>query len=121
MYLKEVVDLLDARVLTESSNPDLELNSAFSSDMLSHVLAYSNDKSILITALYNPQVLRTADLMGISCVIFIGRNEPDPALIKLANSLGLTIIQSPYSMYVTCGLLFSHGLQGTFQDEQKGR
>jgi predicted transcriptional regulator len=118
MYLKEVVKLLDAKVLTKDSDPELELNSAFSSDMMSHVLAYSNDKSILITALYNPQVLRTADLMGISCVIFIGRNEPAPALIKLAESLDITIIQSPYSMYVTCGILFSNGLKGTFVDEQ---
>ena len=82
-------------------------------------VAYSNDKSILITALYNPQVLRTADLMGISCVIFIGRSEPDPALIKLAESLGVTVVQSPYSMYVTCGILFSNGLQGAFQNEQE--
>ena len=119
MYLKDLVTLLDARVLTKDSNPELELKSAFSSDMMSHMLAYSNDKSILITALYNPQVIRTADLMGISCVIFIGRNEPDPTLVKLAESLGLTVVQSPYSMYVTCGLLFSNGLQGTFQDEQQ--
>ena len=86
MVLKEVVNLLDAEVLTGNSDPELELNSAFSSDMMSHMLAYSNDKSILITALYNPQVLRTADLMGISCVIFIGRSEPDPAMNKLAES-----------------------------------
>ena len=116
MYLKEVVELLDATVLTEDSDPEQELSGAFCSDMMSHMLAYSNDKSILITALYNPQVLRTAELMGISCVIFIGRNEPDPALIKLAKTLGLTIIQSPQSMYVTCGILFSNGLQGTFTE-----
>ena len=119
MVLKEVVNLLDAEVLTGNSDPELELNSAFSSDMMSHMLAYSNDKSILITALYNPQVLRTADLMGISCVIFIGRSAPDPALIKLAESLGVTVVQSPYSMYVTCGILFSNGLQGAFQNEQE--
>ena len=64
MVLKEVVNLLDAEVLTGNSDPELELNSAFSSDMMSHMLAYSNDKSILITALYNPQVLRTARLNG---------------------------------------------------------
>ena len=119
MYLKDMIELLNARILTKDSNPDLELKSAFSSDMMSHMLAYSIDKSVLITALYNPQVIRTADLMGISCVIFIGRNEPDPALVKLADSLGLTVVQSPYSMYVTCGLLFSNGLQGTFVDEQQ--
>ena len=106
MVLKRSGKPAGCRSINGNSDPELELNSAFSSDMMSHMLAYSNDKSILITALYNPQVLRTADLMGISCVIFIGRSEPDPALIKLAESLGVTVVQSPYSMYVTCGILF---------------
>ena len=116
MTLREIQQLLDGRILTKTKNLDVELNSAFSSDMMSHVLAYANDKYILITALYNPQVLRTADLMGITCVIFIGKNKPEPEIIALANSLGITILQSPYSMYVTCGLLFSNGLEGTSQD-----
>ena len=34
MVLKEVVNLLDAEVLTGNSDPELELNSAFSSDMI---------------------------------------------------------------------------------------
>jgi predicted transcriptional regulator len=118
MTLREIQELLHGKILTNTGNLDIELNSAFSSDMMSHVLAYANNKSILITALYNPQVLRTADLMGISCVIFIGRNDPDPSLIALANSLCITIIRSPYSMYVTCGLLYSNGLKGTIQNVQ---
>lgn len=118
MTLSEIKDLLHGRVLTNTGNLDVELNSAFSSDMMSHVLAYANDKSILITALYNPQVLRTADLMGISCVIFIGRNDPEQSLVALANALCITIMRSPYSMYVTCGLLFSNGLKGSFQNVQ---
>lgn len=116
MTLSEIQELLNAEILTKTKNFGIELKSVFSSDMMSHVLAYANDKSILITALHNPQVLRTADLMGIQCIIFIGRNEPDPSLVELANSLEITILKSPYSMYVTCGLLFSHGLKGTPQD-----
>ncbi|MBQ6621671.1 MAG: hypothetical protein IJH75_02450 [Mogibacterium sp.] len=117
MYLKEIVDLLGATVLTEDPDPELELSSAFSSDMMSHVLAFSNDKSILITALNNPQSLRTADLMGIECIIFIGKNAPAQNLIDLANNLGITIVHSPLSKYVTCGILYSNGLKGTSQND----
>lgn len=112
MYLHEIVSLLGAKVLTEDANDNLELNSAFSSDVMSDVIAYSHDKSILITAIIDATAIRTADLMGITCVIFIGTNNPDDELIDLANSHGLTIVKSPLSMYVTCGLLFSNGLQG---------
>lgn len=116
MYLNEIVNLLGADVLTDDADYNLELNSAFSSDVMSDVIAYSHDKSILITALIDATAIRTADLMGITCVIFIGTSTPDQEIIDLANSHGLTIVKSPLSMYVTCGLLFSNGLQGMGQE-----
>ena len=112
MRLCEVQTLLNARILTDDFDPDLELTGAFASDKLSHVLAFINEKSVLITALYNMQVIRTADLMGITCIIFIGREEPEDVLIEKANDLGLTVLLSPYSMYVTSGILYKAGLNG---------
>lgn len=113
MKLREINNLLEGRILTSNPDYNLELHSAFCSDMMSHVLTYANDKSILITAMYNPQVLKTADIIGVECIIFIGLNDPDPSMIKLADSLGITIIHSRFSMYVTCGVLFSNGVQET--------
>ena len=46
-------------------------------------------------------------------------NEKWSSLEEAAESLGVTVVQSPYSMYVTCGILFSNGLQGAFQNEQE--
>ncbi len=119
MTVDQIKKLINGRVLTKVYNSDAELTSAFSSDMMSHVLAYANNKSILITAMYNAQVIRTADLLGIVCIIFIGRNDPDASLVSFADSLGITVIRSEYSMYTTCGLLFSNGLKGNCPDEQK--
>ena len=110
MLLREVQSLLHAKVLTHDSNPEMELTGAFSSDKLSHVLAFTNDKSILITGLYNLQVIRTAELMGIECVIFIGKDEPDDIMIEMAEDLDIVVLHSPYSMFVTSGILYSNGL-----------
>lgn len=115
MKLQEVKNLLEGEILTPNPNCDLELHSAFCSDMMSHVLTYANDKSILITAMYNPQVLKTAEIIGVECIIFIGLSEPDSSIIKLADSLRITLIHSKFSMYVTCGLLFSNGVQETLK------
>ena len=118
MTLRYIQELLHATLLTKDTDLDVEVYSAFSSDMMSNVLAYANDKSILITGLYNPQVLRTAEMMGMACVVFIGRRNPEESMVELADELGICVLQTRSSMFTTCGLLFSHGLNGGIPNEQ---
>lgn len=118
MNLSDIRTILTANVLTKSSDLSLEVHSAFSSDMMSNVLAYAGSKSILLTGLYNPQVLRTAEMMGMACVIFIGGREPDQQIVGLAEDLGICVMMSRYSMFTTCGKLYNAGLHGGVPDEQ---
>lgn len=112
MTLGKIKDLLHATVLTESIDLETCVDSAFCSDMMSNVLAYGSNKSILITGLYNAQVLRTADMMGMACVVFVGRRDPDEEIIKLADELGIGVLLTRSSMFTACGLLFTNGLNG---------
>jgi len=110
MTLLEINSIIEGKILTKNPDLNLELVNAFSSDVISHIVTYASDKSILITAVYNPQILKTAEMKGVQCVIY----EPEPSLVALANSLGITLLRSTFSMYVTCGKLYSSGLQGAF-------
>lgn len=118
MTLENVREMLDASVLTKDLDPELTVESAFASDMMSNVLAYGANKSILLTGLYNPQVLRTAEMMGMACVVFIGRRDPDPDVVALADDLEICLMRTNYSMFTACGLLYAAGLRGRIQDEQ---
>lgn len=118
MNLLDINNLLRGEILTDNCCTDCIVHSAFCSDMMSNVLAYGNDKSILITALYNPQVLRTAEMMGMSCVVFIGHRRPEPNIITLANTLGICVILTRFSMFTTCGKLYNEGLNGGIPSEQ---
>ena len=51
MTVKDVMDVLGARVLTGEEYLDREVRSACGSDMMSDVLAFSKDHSILLTGL----------------------------------------------------------------------
>ena len=62
MTVKDVKDVLKARVLTGEDLLDQEVRSACGSDMMSDVLAFSKDHSVLLTGLCNPQVIRTAEI-----------------------------------------------------------
>ena len=65
MTVKDVQDILGARVLTGEEFLDREVRSACGSDMMSDVLAFSKDHSVLLTGLCNPQVIRTAEMLDI--------------------------------------------------------
>ncbi|MEG0804841.1 MAG: DRTGG domain-containing protein [Lachnospiraceae bacterium] len=118
MNLSDIKSLLNASVLTKKCVLDQDVHSAFSSDMMSNVLAYANNKSILITGLYNAQVLRTAEMMGMACVVFIGRREPDAQIIELADDLGICVMLTRFSMFTTCGKLYCSGLNGGVPSER---
>ena len=66
---------------------DREVRSACGSDMMSDVLAFSKDHSVLLTGLCNPQVIRTAEMLDIVCLIFVRGKKPDQTILDMANSL----------------------------------
>lgn len=112
MNLEDISRLLKATLLTTNHNLKKVVHSAFSSDMMSDVLAYAKDDSILITGLCNPQVMRTAEMMDLAGVIFIRGKKPDTTMLHLAEEMGLCVMVTELPMFNTCGKLFCAGLNG---------
>ena len=70
MLLREIRELTDAEVLTGQDMIDTStVKSVYASDLMSDVLAQVKGHPLLITGLCNPQVMRTAEMMDISCVL----------------------------------------------------
>ena len=111
MVVKDLIDILKAKVILEGDLDD-EIKSACCSDMMSDVLAYVKDQSVLLTGLVNPQVVRTAEMMDMLCIIFVRGKEPNEDIINLARTRDITLMSTPYRMFTACGLLYSNGLRG---------
>ena len=111
MNVRDIISILDAEVIAEG-DLDIEVKTACGSDMMSDVLAFVKDQSVLLTGLMNPQVIRTAEMMDMHCVIFVRGNEVDPMVIQLAKQKDITILQTRYRMFTACGLLYVNGLRG---------
>ena len=92
MTVREVRDILGARVLVGEDHLDREVRSACGSDMMSDVLAFSKDHSILLTGLCNAQVIRTAEMLDIVCLIFVRGKKPDEAMLEMAEERGLIVM-----------------------------
>ncbi|MDD6032270.1 MAG: hypothetical protein PUC47_02125, partial [Oscillospiraceae bacterium] len=71
MTVRDVARILNATVLSGEDQLDIEVHDACGSDMMSDVLAFVKDQSVLLTGLVNPQVIRTAEMMDIICVVFV--------------------------------------------------
>lgn len=112
MTIKDISIILDAKVLCCEENTEHEVNTACGSDMMSDVLAYVKNQSVLLTGLCNPQVVRTAEMMDIICIVFVRGKMPDEAMIELAVERGIPLLSTKHRMFNACGLLYDKGLRG---------
>lgn len=76
MTISRIIEVLEARLLTKGADCTREVHTACGSDMMSDVLAYVKDQAVLLTGLNNPQVVRTADMMGYDLHCICARQMP---------------------------------------------
>lgn len=112
MTVKDVKKILNAEVITCEDMLDLKVSSACGSDMMSDVLAFVKEQSVLLTGLINPQVVRTAEMMDMHCIIFIRGKQPDQLTISLAEQKKIVLLKTNLRMFTACGLLYQAGLRG---------
>lgn len=112
MKAGEIQHVLNATILVGEEQLDLEVKGAFSSDMMSDVLAFSKEHSVLLTGLCNPQVIRTVEMMDIGCVIFVRGKVPNDAVLEMARERELVVMVTEYTMFMSSGLLYQAGLGG---------
>ena len=112
MKIREIKDLLDAKVLCGGEFLDGEVHSACGCDMMSDVLAFVKEQAVLITGLCNPQVVRTAQMMDMRCIVFVRGKIPTVDIVELADKSGIVILASEERMYAACGKLYANGLSG---------
>lgn len=112
MKISEIVKLLKTEILCGENHLDVELKSACGSDMMSDVLAYVKDQSVLLTGLINPQVVRTAEMMDMKCIVFVRGKVPENSVIDLAREKNIVLLSSKFRLFEACGILYSAGLCG---------
>ncbi len=112
MKIKDIEKLLDAEMLSEAADPKCEVHSAFGCDLMSDVLAYVKDQSVLLTGLINPQVIRTAIMLDMVCVVFVRSKKPTEEVLELARESGIAVMCTDKTLYTSCGILYAGGLDG---------
>ena len=112
MTIEDIRVILGAQYVVGGEWKDREVHTACGSDMMSDVLAYMKDQSVLLTGLCNMQVIRTCEMMDIICIVFVRGKLPDKMMIEMAKDKEIAILTSGHRMFSACGLLYEKGLRG---------
>ena len=117
MKLSKVQQITEAKILCGEERLEEEVNSACGCDLMSDVLAFVKDKALLLSGLVNPQVIRTAEMMDISAIVFVRGKVPDENTLRLAAEKNMVIFSTQLPLYLACGKLYSNGLTGEKKEE----
>lgn len=112
MLVEEVKHLLDARYLSGEEHSKVVVNGAFGCDLMSDVLAFVEDKIVLLTGLTNPQVIRTAEMLDINAIVFVRGKTPPQEVIDMAREMEIALLATNHTLYTSCGILYNNGLKG---------
>ncbi len=112
MKICTMKELLGAEVVCCDELLSKHVYSACGSDMMSDVLAYVKDQAVLLTGLVNSQVIRTAEMMDMVCIVFVRSKLPTPEMIELAKESNIVLMTTDKRMYDACGILYCNGLVG---------
>ena len=112
MKIQDIQQLLDAQVVCGEESLGKHVYSACGSDMMSDVLAYVKDQAVLLTGLVNSQVIRTAEMMDMVCIVFVRSKTPNEEMVELARESGIVLMKTEKRLYEACGTLYVNGLVG---------
>ena len=111
MKLYEVKDILQADLICGSTLMGQDIVTACGADLMSDVLAFTKYGALLLTGLTNAQVVRTADVGGLTAIIFVRGKNPPSEVIMMADDLGIPLLTTNFTLYEACGILYQNGIR----------
>lgn len=114
MKLDKVNELISGTILLES-HPSCDYTKAFASDLMSDVLRFQMENTVLITGLCTVQTIRTAEMSNISCIIFARDKRVTVEMMELAREHHIAVIVTGSTMFEVSGKLYQQGFDPVYQ------
>ena len=112
MTVNDIKEILQAEIICRNDLMSTEVHTACGSDMMSDVLAFVKEQAVLLTGLVNPQVVRTAEMMDMHCIVFVRGKRPTLDMIEMAEDRDMVMLCTELEMFTSCGRLYENGLRG---------
>ena len=112
MTIKELIPLIDAKVITPGADLSKEVLCGYTCDLLSWVMAHGAAGMAWVTVQTHMNVIAVASLMEMSAVIIPEGIEMEEPSVEKAKEEGIAVLESPLTAYEICAKLAEKGLPG---------
>jgi predicted transcriptional regulator len=112
LTLLKIKEILDADIIFGEDMLDHVVYSACGSDLMSDVLAFVKEQTLLLTGLTNPHVIRTAEMLDVSAIVFVRGKCPSRDIIDMAEERSIVLLSTDDTLFTACGKLYLAGLPG---------
>jgi ACT domain-containing protein len=106
MKIKEAAAMLGAEILQEQFE-DSELSGAYTSDLLSDVMANARDGGALVTIQAHKNTVAVATLVNISLIILCNNRPIQDDMLDAAKDEGIAVIRTNENQFTVSGKLYA--------------
>ena len=106
MKIKDIAEKLQLKALAGQKNLDVDVTGGYTSDLLSDVIANSNEGNIWITLQIHQNIIAVAKLKDLAGIIIVNNREPDEDTLKKADEENVPILSSQDMAFEVSGKLY---------------
>ncbi|BCB97281.1 hypothetical protein JZK55_22030 [Dissulfurispira thermophila] len=116
MKLKDIAGLIDGEIIVKGKADSIDIVSVCSSDLMSDVLRFAAKGALLVTALNQTQVIRTAEIADIAAVLMVLGKKMEKDMIELAKEKNIALMVTHLPAFTVCGMLYVGGLRSCLEE-----
>jgi predicted transcriptional regulator len=113
MTLTEIVEKLGLTAVIGEDKLDSDVAHGYVSDLLSDVLANTDEGDLWITLQIHPNIVGVASIKGLAGIVIIGGRRPEEKTLEKAKQEGIPVLVTEMSSYEVAGKLYALGLPGS--------
>jgi hypothetical protein len=111
MKLSELINITGLNSVTDVFEPDKEITGAYTSDLLSDVIANSKKDQIWITLQTHQNIVAVASLKEIAAIVIVMDKDIGADTLEKANSEKITILRTGLTAFQISGMIYESGIK----------
>ncbi|NQT24885.1 serine kinase [candidate division KSB1 bacterium] len=110
MKLEAIVEKMNMKVVSGSSQLDREVTGGYASDLMSDVIANSKEGDLWVTLQIHQNIVAVAQLKELSGIIIVNNRNIEVETLKKAKEVGLPIMVTELPAFEIIGKLYELGV-----------
>lgn len=112
MNVKEMAEKLGLEVKSGAGQMDREIKGGYASDLMSDVMANSQQGDVWVTLQIHQNIVAVASLRELAAIIIVQGRQPEKDAVEKAEREGIPILVSPFHTFEVVGRLYQMGISG---------